>query len=140
MNIDVPLGAVIVASSVAAIAGGLLPGGAGNAAIITTILSTSEEISITDATTAGFIMVITSIWIAIPLGMASSFLCKIDIHLGDLVEEEETLAGDESGATDKRATDTDEKNTAGNETSPSIYHSEKTSCETEDKPHKKIFK
>ena len=88
MSIDVPLGAVIVASSVAAIVGGFLPGGAGNAAIITTVLSASEEITIGIATSAGFIMVLTSIWIAIPLGMVSSFICKIELHLGSLLDKE----------------------------------------------------
>ncbi len=84
MDIEVNLGSVIVASSIAAIVGGFLPGGAGNAAIITTILAGSG-MSQSDATTAGFVMVLTSIWIAIPMGSMSSFVCKIDMHLGELV-------------------------------------------------------
>jgi len=96
MDIDAPLGAVIIASSIAAIAGGILPGGVGNAAIITIILS-AAEITEAQATTAGIIMVLTSIWISIPLGMLSSFLCKIDIHLSDLIEKEDSGVGGEGG-------------------------------------------
>jgi len=96
MGIDVNLGSVIVASSVAAIVGGLLPGGAGNAAIITTILSTSG-IGKADATAAGLIMVLTSIWIAIPIGIVSSFLCRIDFSLDQLIEKEKASENEDEG-------------------------------------------
>lgn len=139
MNIDVTLGAVIVASSVAAIVGGLLPGGAGNAAIITTILSTSG-MEQSDATTAGFIMVITSIWVAIPLGMISSFLCKIDIHLDELIEKETT-------SVDGGCEETDVSEIAGDDIGKSPAPEHFDTKNTQENPlekgrssHKKIFK
>ena len=97
MDIEVHLGAVIVASSVAAIVGGIVPGGAGNAALISTILAGSGVLE-SDATSAGLVMVITSIWIAIPIGAFSSFITKIDIPLSEMVGQDEKAASGEAAA------------------------------------------
>ena len=64
---SVSLGGVLLVSNMATLIGMALPWGAANAATITAIFS-SMGISVETATTAGFIAVMTSIWLSVSIG------------------------------------------------------------------------
>ena len=64
---SVSLGGVLLVSNMATLIGMALPWGAANAATITAIFS-SMGIVVENATTAGLLAVMTSIWLSVPLG------------------------------------------------------------------------
>ncbi len=64
---NVSFGGVFLVSNIATLVGMAVPWGAGNAATITAIFS-GMGTSVEQAATAGFLAIITSIWLSVPLG------------------------------------------------------------------------
>lgn len=62
------LAMVIIVSSMATLFGSILIWGTGNAAIIAGVFAT-VGLSLSDATAAGFLMIMTSIWLSVPIGV-----------------------------------------------------------------------
>jgi uncharacterized protein (TIRG00374 family) len=78
-RVDVPsFGLVIIASSAATVFGIALPGGALNAALITMVF-TAVGIEVASATTAGILVIMTSIWLSVPLGIIAMFFVGLKI-------------------------------------------------------------
>jgi uncharacterized protein (TIRG00374 family) len=62
------LAMVIIVSSMATLFGSILIWGTGNAAVIAGVFAT-VGLSLSDATAAGFLMIMTSIWLSVPIGV-----------------------------------------------------------------------
>lgn len=90
-DIEAPsFGAVLIASSVATVFGVALPIGALHATLISSVFA-ALGVEIASATTAGILVVMTSIWLSIPLGILSMFIVglKIDKTSGEIVRKNE---------------------------------------------------
>jgi uncharacterized protein (TIRG00374 family) len=73
-GIDAPsFGAVLIASSVATVFGAVLPIGAMHATLISSIF-TALGVDMASATTAGILVIMTTIWLSIPLGIIAMFV------------------------------------------------------------------
>lgn len=93
-DIEAPsFGAVLIASSVATVFGAVLPIGAMHATLISSIFA-ALGVDIASATTAGILVVMTSIWLSIPLGIIAMFIVglKIDKTTGEIVRKNENSA------------------------------------------------
>ncbi len=78
-HVAVPsFGSVLIASSAATVFGIALPGGALNAALITMVF-TAVGVEVASATTAGILVIMTSIWLSVPLGIIAMFVVGLKI-------------------------------------------------------------
>ncbi|UCG70933.1 MAG: flippase-like domain-containing protein, partial [Thermoplasmata archaeon] len=90
-GIDAPsFGAVLIASSVATVFGAVLPIGAMHATLISSIF-TALGVDIASATTAGILVIMTTIWLSIPLGIIAMFVVgmKMDRISGEVESKED---------------------------------------------------
>lgn len=90
-GIEAPsFGAVLIASSVATVFGAVLPIGAMHATLITSVFA-ALQIDVSSAAAAGILVVMTSIWLSIPLGILAMFVVglKIDKKSGEIVKKGE---------------------------------------------------
>lgn len=99
---DVSLGGVLLVSNIATLVGMAVPWGAGNAATITALFS-SMGTSVEYAATAGFLAIITSIWLSVPLG-ALVLLGTGTRSVRDALEQNRNIS--------KKGTDTTKKSSA----------------------------
>lgn len=81
-------GAVLIASSAATVFGIGLPAGALNAALLTTVF-TAVGVEVASATTAGILVIMTSIWLSVPCGIIAMFVVglKLDRLRGNLKQK-----------------------------------------------------
>jgi uncharacterized protein (TIRG00374 family) len=83
-------GAVLIASSVATVFGAVLPIGAMHATLIASVFA-AVSVDVTSAATAGLLVVATSIWLSIPLGIIAMLVVgfKRDKATGEIVKKED---------------------------------------------------
>lgn len=89
-GVEVPsFGAVLIASSVATVFGVALPIGALHATLITSVFA-ALGVDIASATTAGILIIMTSIWLSIPLGIIAMFIVglKMDKARDEILKKE----------------------------------------------------
>lgn len=90
------LAMVIIVSSMATLFGSILVWGTGNAAIIAGVFAT-VGLSLSDATAAGFLMIMTSIWLSVPIGVGIML-----ITTGRLITSSKESKDDESKTDEKK--------------------------------------
>lgn len=86
-------GAVLIASSVATVFGVALPIGALHATLVTSVFAT-VGVGIASATTAGILIIMTSIWLSIPLGIIALFVVGLKM---DRIKEDMASGGKPAG-------------------------------------------
>jgi len=86
LGTDVSIFAVMIATSLSTLSSVFLPAGSGNV-VMTTAIFQSVGIPLSEATTAGVLSALTSIWLSIPIGVIAMLLTGLRVHKESEIKE-----------------------------------------------------